>query len=42
MLEVVDHYERAGIVDRLDGTLPIEEVTASILSRIGRSQERAE
>ena len=41
MLEVVDHYERAGIVDRLDGTLPIEEVTASILSRIGRSQERA-
>jgi adenylate kinase len=39
MLEVVDHYERAGIVDRLDGTLPIEQVTTSILSRIGRSQE---
>jgi adenylate kinase len=41
MLEVVDHYERAGIVDRLDGTLPIEDVTSSILSRIGRRQETA-
>lgn len=35
MLEVVDHYERAGIVDRLDGTQPIETVTADILSRVG-------
>lgn len=34
MLEVVDHYERAGIVDRLDGTRPIEEVTGMILERI--------
>jgi adenylate kinase len=35
MLEVVDHYERAGIVDRLDGQQPIERVTEQILSRIG-------
>jgi adenylate kinase len=35
MLEVVDHYERAGIVERIDGTRPIEEVTAEILQRIG-------
>lgn len=35
MLEVVDHYERAGIVDRLDGTQSIDQVTAAILSRIG-------
>ena len=35
MLEVVDHYERAGIVDRLDGTQPIDRVTQAILSRIG-------
>ena len=35
MLEVVDHYERAGIVERLDGTQPIEAVTSDIRSRIG-------
>ena len=35
MLEVVDHYERAGIVDRLDGAKPIEAVTRDILSRVG-------
>ena len=35
MLDVVDHYERAGIVHRLDGTLPIEAVTDSILSAVG-------
>jgi adenylate kinase len=35
MLEVVDHYERAGIVDRLDGTQPIDTVTEDILSRVG-------
>lgn len=34
MLEVVEHYERAGVVDRLDGTQPIEGVTEDILSRI--------
>jgi adenylate kinase len=35
MLAVVDHYERAGIVERLDGTQPIEAVTDEILARIG-------
>ncbi len=35
MLEVVSHYERAGIVDRIDGTQPIDEVTDDILSRAG-------
>lgn len=40
MLEVVDHYERAGIVDRLDGTQPIETVTADILSRVGAQARR--
>ena len=35
MLEVVDHYERAGIVHRLDGKKPIEHVTEDILAKIG-------
>lgn len=35
MLDVVDHYERAGIVDRLDGRQPIDDVTEQILERIG-------
>ena len=35
MIEVIDHYERAGIVERLDGTKPIEAVTEEILVRIG-------
>ena len=35
MLAVVDHYEKAGIVDRLDGTRSIDEVTTMILERIG-------
>jgi hypothetical protein len=35
MLEVVDHYERAGIVHRLDGTRSIEEVTEAILAKVG-------
>ena len=34
MLEVVDHYERLGVVDRIDGTRPIEAVTADILGRL--------
>ncbi len=38
MLAVVDHYERAEIVDRLDGTQPIEAVTAAILERIGTAE----
>lgn len=35
MLAVIDHYERAGIVERLDGTKPIEAMTEEILARIG-------
>jgi adenylate kinase len=35
MLDVIEHYERAGIVDRLDGTKPIEAVTDEILAHIG-------
>ena len=35
MLAVVQHYERAGIVERLDGTRPIDEVTERILDSIG-------
>jgi len=35
MTAVVEHYERAGIVDRLDGTRPIEAVTEAILASIG-------
>jgi adenylate kinase len=35
MLAVVEHYERAGIVERLDGTQPIEAVTEAILGSIG-------
>lgn len=32
MLEVVAHYERAGLVARIDGLQPIESVTSSILA----------
>ncbi len=35
MLDVVDHYERAGIVHRLDGTRSIEDVTDAILAKVG-------
>ena len=35
MLEVVDHYEGAGIMHRLDGMRPIEAVTDAILSAVG-------
>jgi len=34
MLEVIDHYERAGIVSRVDGRQPIEAVTRAILSEL--------
>ena len=34
MLEVVDHYERAGVVHRLDGTQRIEAVTDAILAAV--------
>jgi len=36
MLEVVRHYEHAGIVDRLDGTRPIDAVTDAIRSSVNR------
>lgn len=39
MLAVVEHYERAGIVDRLDGTQSIERVTEEILDRVGAASE---
>ncbi|MFN2419403.1 MAG: adenylate kinase family protein [Candidatus Limnocylindria bacterium] len=35
MLAVVEHYGRAQIVERLDGTRPIEAVTQAILASIG-------
>jgi adenylate kinase len=34
MLEVVAHYEAAGIVDHLDGTQPIEAVTDAIRASV--------
>lgn len=34
MLAVLEHYGRAGIVDRIDGSRPIEAVTADILDRL--------
>jgi adenylate kinase len=34
MLEVVDHYERAGILDRIDGRGTVDEVTGRILDRV--------
>jgi adenylate kinase len=40
MLEVVEHYDRAGIVDHLDGMQPIEAVTDAILERIGAPSAR--
>jgi adenylate kinase len=41
MREVVDHYERLGVVDRIDGSGPIEAVTAGILEGIERAGLRA-
>jgi adenylate kinase family enzyme len=34
MLEVVDHYQRLGVVDRIDGSQPIEAVASHILERL--------
>lgn len=36
MLEVVSHYEAAGIVDHLDGTQPIDVVTDAIRTSVRR------
>lgn len=35
MLEVIDHYERAGIVLHVDGRQPIEAITQEILAALG-------
>ncbi|MDQ3880376.1 MAG: nucleoside monophosphate kinase [Chloroflexota bacterium] len=40
MLEVVDYYERQGVVTRIDGRRPIEEVTETLLSALGASGGR--
>jgi adenylate kinase len=42
MLGVIDHYDRAGIVERVDGQLPIGDVTVEILSRINRLRHGGE
>jgi adenylate kinase len=34
MREVVAHYERQGVVDRIDGTQPIDGVTSDIVERL--------
>jgi adenylate kinase len=35
MLEVVDHYERQGVVDRIDGDQAVDAVTGDILRVLG-------
>ena len=40
MLEVIAHYEAVGIVERIDGTLPIEQVTARILAGLDLATAR--
>ena len=32
MREVVEHYQRAGVLERIDGGRPIDEVAAAILA----------
>ncbi|MEO8252191.1 MAG: nucleoside monophosphate kinase [Chloroflexota bacterium] len=39
MLEVLDHYEHAGIVQHVDGTQPIEAVTREILDGLNGSMD---
>jgi adenylate kinase len=39
MLEVLAHYDQAGIVVRIDGTVPAEEVTEAILRALRRDAE---
>ncbi len=40
MLEVLEHYDRAGIVHRVDGTLPIPTVTRAILNELTDAADR--
>jgi len=35
MLEVIGHYERAGVLERVDGTQTIEALTSRILEAVG-------
>jgi adenylate kinase len=41
MLEVLDHYRKAGIVIHIDGRAPIEDVTRQILQALGTPSEVA-
>ena len=34
MREVVDHYDRQGVVDRIDGMQPVDGVSAAIIERL--------
>ena len=40
MLEVLEHYDRVGIVHRVDGTLPIPAVTRAILDELTDAADR--
>ncbi len=40
MLEVLEHYDRTGIVHRVDGTQPIRRVTRAILDELTDAAER--
>jgi adenylate kinase len=40
MREVVDHYERQGVVDRIDGTQAIDGVTADIMDLLRAADAR--
>ena len=38
MLDVVHHYEGSGVVTRVDGRQPIDDVTAQILAAVGQAR----
>ena len=42
MLGVVDHYERAGVLERIDGRQPIERVTGDILRALEPAPQPAD
>ena len=39
MLEVIEHYERAGVVQHVDGRQPIEVVTREILDGLNEARD---
>jgi adenylate kinase len=39
--DVVDHYERRGVLNRVDGRTPIPEVTAQLVERLEVDQGAA-